>query len=371
MAYDFDPIDPFSETGRGPGLELDAPRAAPRPAPARSAEPPRDESTGLPRRAVQLAEHGPPPSWFLEIPYAFAVRRRHRELRDRLPELARLRDSAERDLREATLQLGHALLAARDHPRAPELGTPLKVAAARHRQLRRFEARVEKAREEAAEKIETIQASIGFAEEAARPLRAEAREIQAEIVVYQRDFEAAMTAIHGATEQIKKLERLGDPDPDRRIELEASRTLRRPDADAARAEIEARTPSLTAVEAKVIELDKEIAKHRAAIAEIEAEVAAVEAEVEEESSDAREALDRAVVDLADEAVKLRIDHVLTPPDARKARLRHDTFASHHNEHAMHEMALTLYHPTSVKRGWITLVLLIVGTLAGVGYLVVP
>jgi len=372
VAYDFDPIDPFSEPG-GPGLELDVPRATPRPAeaPTRAAALPEDPETGLPRRAVQLADYGPPPSIVFAIPYAFSVRRRRRELRAELPRLARLRDVAEQDLQEATLALGHALLEARDHPRAAELGTALKIATARHRQLRRFEVRVEQARDEAAEKIAEIEASIGFAEEAVRPLRTKARAIQAEIVVYQRDFEAAMTEIHEATEQIEKLEKLGDPDPDRRIELEASRTLRRPAADAARAEIETRTPSLTAVEAKVIEVDKEVAKHRAAIAELEAQVAAVEAEVAEESADARATLDAAVVDLADEAVRLRIDHELAPPEARKARLRHDTFAAHHNEHAMHEMALTLYHPRSVKLGWVTLLLLIVGTVAGVGYLIVP
>jgi len=367
VAYDFDEIDPFARSD-GPALEVDVrrPTTATRPA-----APPRDEDTGLPRRAVQLAEYGPPPSLFLEIPYAFAVRRRRRALREKLPELARLRDTAEQDLAEATVELGHALLAAREHPRAAELGTPLKIAAARDRQLRRFEARVEQAREEAAGRIAALEEAIDIADATVRPERVRARDLQAEIVVFQRDFEAAMTAIHEATEAIRALEKQGDPDPDRRIELEASRTLRRPDADAARAEIEARTPQLTEVEAKVIAIDKRLAKDRAAIAAIEAEVAAVEAEVAEESAQTRAQLEAAVVDLADEAVRLRIDHVLAPSEARKARLRHDVYARHHHEHAHHELALTLYHPTSVKRGWLTLALLIVAVIAGVGYSVIP
>lgn len=375
---DLDPLGPFAPRG-GLELELDdaaLPARAPAPAAAAPVEAPKarrpepvEEPEGTPRRALELARHGDPPPFVLEGWYAIDVVRRNRALRQRLPELRRVKDQAQADLEVATLELGRALHAERDHPRAPELGSALRRANAAQKLTADHDAELERAREEARDQTAETVASIAHATEAVRPLSERARELRAQVVVYQQDFEAASRAIRDATAELDALAKSKSPDANRRIELEAGRTLRRGEADAAVAEIEARTPELSEVEAKILEIERASAKAKKVIEDVASALVRTEARIAKEAADGREKYERALVELADEAVRLRIDHAIAKPAAKLARLRYDTWAANVRELEAHEIALTLRHPTSLKRGWAQLAVLGLGALGWLVWLV--
>lgn len=365
---DFDPLDPFARR-EGVELELDA-TALPRPAATAPRREAPIEPVGPPARAVELAKYGLPPPLWLEGPYALAVLRRRRALRQRLPELRRVRDAAGKDLERAALDLGRAVHDERAHARAPELGGTLRRADAAKKLTAGHEAELARARSEARDRTLEIERSIEAWDRDARPLRARARELQAEVVVFQQDFEAASRAIHEATAALDALAREGGGDVNRRIELEATRTLRKADADAALREIDARTPELTAREAEAAALARSVAEARDEIAEVAAALARTEARVAREATSGREAYETALRELADEAIQRRLDRVIAPQAARKARVYYDTYASHARELEMHEIALTLDHPRSVRRGVVALIALAVGILGALVFLIV-
>ncbi|MCA9610035.1 MAG: hypothetical protein KC619_30775 [Myxococcales bacterium] len=376
---DLDPLDPFVAKRGSVELELDLEAVAPRPVAAAGTlagsatgahravvdEPP----AGPPERAVQLAEHGPPPPFLLSAPYAVAVIRRNRALREKLPQLRRVRDTAARELEAAALELGRAIHEAADHPRAGELGSPLRRAHAAKKLTADHDAQLAAARDEAGAKIARIEATIARGEEAVRPQRTRVRELSAEVVVFQGDYEAAAGKVQALSAELAALERSASPDPNRRIELEATRTLRKADADAALLEIQARTPELTELEVKVGETERTAAKGREIIARTRDGLAKAEARIEREAADLRAKYDAALRDLADEAVRLKLDRVMVPVESKRARLRYDTYASHERELEMYELALTLHHPESVKRGIATLVALAVTALGVLGFVI--
>ena len=355
---DFDPLGTFST---GPELQLDRPSPAGVARPvsaAKTRHAPPEEAASPSERAYELAEHGDAPELFLDVPYAIGVLRRNRALRQKIPELERLRDVAEADLEVATLALGRALHGQREHPKAGELGKALRIANARHHRAGGYEADLTRERDEARATTAELQASITRFEGEASPLRMRARELSAQVVVFQQDFEAVSTTIHGITRELTALEKQASPDANRRIELEAKRTLERADAEAAVAEIDARTPELGEAEARIAELESSISGARAEIAATSAGLAETEARLAVEAADVKEAFERALVELADEGTRLRLDYVIVPTAAKLARLRYDTFVARTHEIEMHELALTLYHPSSLKRGLFELVLLV-------------
>ena len=385
MAYgdsDLDPLDPFS-TASGPALELDLPapelrrlekarKPSPQPAGAKRAkkpEPPREEQ-GTPARAIELAAHGSPPSFFLEAPYAIAVLRRTRALRQKIPGLRRVRDASELDLAVATLALGRALFAERAHERASELGTALRIANARHRAAAGASEELALAEAEAREKTEALEALIAADAAAARPLRIRARELQAQVVVFQQDFEAVSKVIHEAKTELAVIAKAKHDDVNRRIELEALVTNRRIEADAAVAQIDSRTPELGEITKRIAELERSTAGAQRELDDIRASVKDAKARVGLEGADTLAAFEDALRELADEAVRLRLDHVITPTAARLARLRYDTFFAHHREHEMHELALTLRYEGALKRGIAQLVLLGCALVGWLAYVIV-
>ncbi len=372
---DLDPLDPFASREVAE-LELDLDAVPARAPTAITTGPQRTlheepAAAGPPARAIELADFGPPPPFYLAGPYAVGTLLRRRALREKLPELRRLRDAAARDLEAAALELGRAVHEARAHPRAGELGSALRRANAAEKLTRDHDASFEAARAEAQEKIARIEASIARAAEALRPDRARARELSAQIVVHQQRYEAEATKVQELGAALAALEREARPDPNRRIELEATRTLRKADADAALRELEALTPELTALEAKIAETDRTAEKGRAIIARTREALGETEARIEREAADGRATYEKALRELADEAVRLKLDREMVPPASKRARLRYDTYAAHERELEMHEVALTLYHPSSVKLGVVSLVLGAVGLVAGLGYLLVP
>jgi len=381
---DLDPFGPFS--GPGPELELDLPTPAPKvpdrkPPPAggqparepsgKQRRPPPDVDDGaIPRRALELAEHGDAPALWSEITYAVGVVLRMRALRRKLPLLERVRDASKVDLDKSTLDLGRALHGERAHPRAQELGTPLRVANARYRLAGQGQAELDQARAEAEATTREQERLIKQNAESARPAGLRARELSAQIVVFQQDFEAASEAIQSATTELAALEKSKTPDPNRRIELQAMCTNRRVEADAAVSEIDARTPELKEAEARVLQLEKASEEAEATIAEARALVAEIKSRIDGDGAEAQAAFERALVDLADEAVRLRLDYAITPTAARRARLHFDTYVAHQRELEMHELALTLSHRGAVSRGLIMLVLLSALFFAGFVYTLV-
>ncbi|MBX3269119.1 MAG: hypothetical protein KF729_02590 [Sandaracinaceae bacterium] len=378
---DFDPLSPFAND-RGVELELDtraldAARAAapPRGRPARTAtagtvtlyEPEVPVEQAIPARAIELAGHGPAPPFVLEAPYAIRAWLRDRALRARLPELRRVRDAAEADVASSALELGRALFAAREHPRARELGAPLRMASAAAKLTAEHDEALARAREAARRSTARVEASIAEATQSMRPLRARARELQAEVVVHQQRYEAAQTAVHEASGALEALERARPDDADGRIALEAQRTLRRVEAEEAVREIGARTPELSRVEAEALELERLCAKGAAEIAELGASLARTEERIEREAADGRAAFERALVGLADEGLRLRLEAELAPLAARRARAHHDAWVAHGRELEMHELALTLVHERARRRGWAQLALAVLALVALVAW----
>jgi hypothetical protein len=367
-------LDPFAGSAPMPELELDLPAGtdargrtlAPRDARGSAASARIDDPEGPPARAVQLAHYGPPPPFWMEIPYAFRVVRRNRELRAKIPGLHDMVKVAERELYTAMHELGRAVFDAREHPRAPALGTPLRIAMATRRLTAKHEAEVARLRAEAKEKIQQIESSIARSAAAVRPFAERASALRAEVVIHQQRFEAESKAIRDATQELEAMARSGVEDADRRVELEARRTLRRAEADAARNEIDARTPELTKAEARVIEHEKAAKKAAASIEQTNAELEKTVQRMQKDVAGEAEKFEHACIELANEAVEQGLDKVLAPAASKLARLRHSTKLGYEREIAMHELALTLHYPDRVRRGFVTLGLLV---LALVGFVI--
>ncbi len=367
-------IDPLTGLTGGAGFDERALRARPAvglldaseatlhaPAARAVRDEPAPRVRGPSARAIELAEHGAPPSIFLEVPYAFAVVRRNRALRARIPELRRLAEAAAQDADAACLALGRAVHANRQHPRAPELGTPLKIAFARHHQLQEYEREIAEAEARVAQLREAHTLAAAEAEMGRRPVAARAASVQAEVVALQREYEAHAAALHEARAALTSLG--SDASADARVELEARCTLRKVEADAVVAQIDARTPELNRLRAELAAIDRPLDAVRAKVEEAEASRDAVRARVEAESASTRARFEEALRDLAEAALESQLDCFLAPSEARQARVRNETYAAQARELKAHEVALTLHYPNAVRRGFALLGLCGVGVIA--------
>lgn len=357
----------------GPAIELDMPERAARgnvavgvatgaPEPAKTTAP---SDEGPPARAVELAQYGDKPSVFLEVPYALGVIARNRALRAKLPELKRLQDTAEADLAVASQALGRALYEAREHPRARELGPPLRKAHARAKQLAAYEKELDDARQSHRDQTTELREAIAIDDAHGRPLRLRAHELRTQLVVFQQDFEAASKVIADAQAE---LARLPEGLSDARIELEARVTQTKQKTNEALMQIEARRPELTDLEKQLAGLQARVDKTEVAITAADDALAATEARVDKESAETKQGFENAIEELADSASKRGLDTAIVPVEAKRAAIKHNAYAANAKELYAHQVALTLHYPTSVRRGLIVLALVCVGAVLEFGYL---
>ncbi len=353
--------DPFAglDDAPIPDLELDAPAPdlpEPPPPPAREPTPP----TGL--RAIDdvevamLADYGEPPASFVTwIPYAILVTNRRLALKKALAELQRLKTTAERDAREARVELGRALHARRGADVLGVLAPQMKACEETAEVAVGRTQAWEQAREAADAQRTSLSAKIEEAERASGPYRDQETKLATQMATRDGDLRRAKAKLSRVEIELRNLraagEQTGAVDAPRLELLEAELSARRADVEKAQGHVDELEPRLAKAR-------KELAVMLSAVNDLEKQRRAVDQAQDRtekvHSSSAGQAEERyheAVEALARAALDRRLAEGLEPTKTRSAVAMERALASREREIELHELALAAYDKGAFQKGW--------------------